>query len=100
MEILLERNHGFVLIIKAENVNVCEDIEERIYGKTEYGKTDFRNVKRDVKTEVIKRFVSVLEDMIHYREADFDSSYLIEQLFDKLPQQVANDLLLKLEQTL
>jgi hypothetical protein len=35
--------------------------------------------------------------MIYYREADFDSSNLIEQLFDKLPQQVANDLLIKLK---
>jgi hypothetical protein len=97
MEISVKRNYGFELNFIAENVNVCEDIEERIYGKTEDGKIDYRNVKRDVKTEVIERFVSVLEDMIYYREADFDSSSLIEQLFDKLPQQVANDLLIKLK---
>jgi hypothetical protein len=97
MEISVKRNYGFELNFIAENVNVCEDIEERIYSKTEDGKTDFNNVKRDVKTEVIKQFVSVLEDMIYYREADFDSSDLIEQLFDKLPQQVANDLLIKLK---
>ena len=42
MEISLKRNFGFELIFKAENVNVCEDIEERIYGKTEDGKTDYK----------------------------------------------------------
>ena len=34
--------------------------------------------------------------MIYYREADFDSSSLIERLFEKLPTEVANNLLVKL----
>ena len=97
MEITLKRNYGFELIFKAENVNVCEDIEERIYGKTEDGKPDYKNVKRDVKTDVIEQFVSVLYDMIYYREADFDSSTLIELLFEKLPQDVSNKLIIKLK---
>ncbi len=97
MEISLKRNYGFELIFKAENVNVCEDIEERIYGKTEDGKTDCKNVKRDVKTDVIEQFVSVLDDMIYYREAEFDSSDLIERLFEKLPQDVCDKLLVKLK---
>ena len=97
MEISLKRNYGFELIFKAENVNVCEDIEERIYGKTEDGKLDYKNVKRDVKTEVIEQFVSVLYDMIYYREADFDSSSLIEMLFEKLPQDVCDKLIVKLK---
>lgn len=97
MEISLKRNYGFELIFKAENVNVCEDIEERIYGKTEDGKTDYKNVKRDVKTDVIEQFVSVLDDMIYYREADFDSSGLIERLFEKLPQNVCDKLIVKLK---
>lgn len=97
MEISLKRNYGFELIFKAENVNVCEDIEERIYGKTEDGKTDYKKVKRDVKTDVIERFVSVLDDMIYYREADFDSSGLIERLFEKLPQDVCDKLIVKLK---
>ena len=96
MEISLKRNYGFELIFKAKNVNVCEDIEERIYSKTEDGKTDYKNVKRDVKTDVIEQFVSVLDDMIYYREAEFDSSNLIERLFEKLPQEVCDKLLIKL----
>ena len=97
MEISLRKNHGFELTFKAENINVCEDIEERIYGKTEDGKTDYKNVKRDVKTEVIEQFVSVLEDMIYYREAEFNSSDLIERLFEKLPQDVCDKLVAKLK---
>jgi hypothetical protein len=97
MEISLKRNYGFELIFKAENVNVCEDIVDRIYGKTEDGKTDYKNVKRDVKTDVIEQFVSVLDDMIYYREADFDSSSLIERLFEKLPQDVCDKLIVKLK---
>jgi hypothetical protein len=97
MEISIKRNYGIELNFKAENVNVCEDIEERIYPKTEDGKTDFKNVKCDVKTEVIEQFVSVLDDMIYYREADFDSSSLIERLFEKLPQEDCDKLLVKLK---
>lgn len=97
MEISLKRNYGFELIFKAENVNVCEDIEERIYGKTEDGKTDYKNIKRDVKTDAIEQFVSVLDDMIYYRDADFDSSGLIERLFEKLPQDVCDKLIVKLK---
>jgi hypothetical protein len=97
MEISLKRNYGFELIFKAENVCVTEDIEDRIYPKTDDGKTDFRNVKRDVKTDVIEQFVSVLDDMISYREAKFDSSDLIERLFEKLPNDKIDILLAKLK---
>lgn len=97
MEISLKRNYGFELIFKAENVIFCADIEERIYGKTENGKTDYKSVKRDVKTDIIEQFVSVLDDMIYYREAEFNSSDLIERLFEKLPQEAANNLIVKLK---
>lgn len=98
MEITVKRNYGFELIFEAENENVkvTEDIEERTYGKNEDGTTNYRDVKRDVKTGIIEQFVSALDDMIYYREADFDSSSLIERLFEKLPTEVANNLLVKL----
>jgi hypothetical protein len=97
MEISLKRNHGFELIFKAENVNVCEEIEDRIYGKTEDGKTDFRDITRDIKTDVIEQFVSVLDDMIYYRQSVFDSSGLIERLFEKLPSDKIEVLITKLK---
>ena len=50
-----------------------------------------------IKTDALEQFVNVLEDMIYYREAEFDSSNLIERLFEKLPQESANKLLVKLK---
>jgi len=97
MEIELKRNYGFELIFKTENVNVSEDIEDRVYSKTEDGKIDFKNVKRDIKTDVLEQFTSVLTDMIYYREAKFDSSDLIERLFEKLPNDKIQSLLVKLK---
>ena len=56
----------------------------------ENGKTIINlNPKRDIKTDALEQFVNVLEDMIYYREAEFDSSNLIERLFEKLPSNVA-----------
>ena len=97
MEISLKTKYGFELTFRAENVEVCEDIEQRTYGTTEEGKTDFNNVKRDIKTDVIKQFVSVLDDMIYFRKDYFDSSDLIERLFEKLPQDVCDKLIVKLK---
>lgn len=90
MNITLKRNYGFELIFETENVRVTEDIEIREYPKDENGKTIINlNPKRDIKTDALKQFVNVLEDMIYYREAEFDSSNLIERLFEKLPSDVA-----------
>jgi hypothetical protein len=90
MNIALKRNYGFELIFEAENVRVTEDIESREYPKDENGKTVINlNPKRDIKTDALEQFVNVLEDMIYYREAEFDSSNLIERLFEKLPPDVA-----------
>lgn len=97
MEIELKISYGFELIFKAENINIVEDIEDRIYGKTEEGKTDFKNVTRDIKTDAIEQFVSVLDDMIYYRKENFDSSDLIERLFEKLPNNKVELLLNKLK---
>ncbi len=98
MNITLKRNYGFELIFEAENVKVTEDIESREYPKDENGKTIINiNPKRDIKTDALEQFVNVLEDMIYYREAEFDSSNLIERLFEKLPQESANKLLVKLK---
>lgn len=86
MNIELKRNYGYELLIEADNVKISEDIEERIYPKREDGKIDFKaHPKRDIKTEAIEQIVNLLDDMIYYREANFDSSNLIEHLFDKLP---------------
>lgn len=90
MEITLKRNHGFELIFEAQNVRITEDIESREYPKDESGKTMVNlHPKRDINTDALQQFVDILEDMIYYRKAEFDSSNLIERLFNKLPSDVA-----------
>lgn len=93
MEISLKRNHGYYLVFKAENVNVEEDIEQRIYSKTEDGKTDFKTPpKRDIQDAALIQITSLLDDMMYYREREFDSEDLIRRLFDKLPEEVRQEL--------
>ena len=97
MEISVKRNYGYYLVFKAENVNVEEDIEQRIYSKTEDGKTDFsKPPKRDINTDIIDQFVRVVDDLIDYRIEKYDSSSLIERLFEKLPDDSIQKLLTKL----
>lgn len=97
MEISLKRNYGYTLCFKAENVNVEEDIEQRIYQKLEDGKSDFKSPpERDINDEAIEQLSGVLADVIYYRKRDFDSSNLIEGLFEKLPDEQASILLKKL----
>lgn len=93
MNITLIKNHGYELIFEAENVKIVEDIESRIYPKNNSGKTIVTlNPKRDIKTDVIDQFVRLLDDMIYYREEEYDSSELIKRLFEKLPSNVAMEL--------
>lgn len=97
MEISLKNSYGHILIIKADNVNIEEDIEERIYHKNKDGKIDLsKGVERDIQTSAIEQFERVLDDLIHYRKKEYDSSNLIENLFEKLPNKVAVELVKKL----
>lgn len=98
MKITLKRNYGFELIIEADNVRITEDIESREYSKDENGKSIYSTrPKRDINTDALEQFVNVLDDMIYYREAEFDSSRLIERLFEKLPSDVPVKLLEKIK---
>jgi len=97
MEISVKRNYGYYLVFKAENVNVEEDIEQRIYSKTEDGKTDFsKPPTRDINTGILDQFIRVVDDLIDYRVEKYDSSCLIERLFEKLPDDSIQKLLSKL----
>lgn len=98
MEIKLKSSfYGADLQVTADNVNISEDIQQNIYAKTEDGKTDFsRRLGTDIKTEYVDQIVNVLSDMIYYRKADYDSSSLIEGLFNKLPSSKAMELSAKL----
>ena len=94
MEISVKRNYGFYLVFKAENVHVEEDIEQRIYSKTEDGKIDFSKLPiRDIDTDILDQFIRVVDDLIDYRVEKYDSSSLIERLFEKLPDDTIRKLL-------
>ena len=95
MEISLKRNHGFYLVVKADNVNIEEDIEKRVYSKDENGKT-ILPPKSDIDSSFISMFADTLSDIIYYRKEEFDSSSLIEQLFEKLPIVEREKMLFKL----
>lgn len=100
MNITLKRNYGYELIFEADNIKVVEDIEERTYPKDESGKSIINlNPKRDIQTSAIEQFANVLQDMIYYRESDFDSSDLIKSLFDKLPSSKVQSLITELYNT-
>ena len=100
MEISVKKNYGYTLIFQAENVSVEEDIEDRIYPKTDDGKTDFsKPPQRDIKTDILDQITSVLIDMIYYREREYESGSLIGGLFEKLPDDSAKQLLAKLNKT-
>lgn len=90
MKISVNRNRCGVpeLVITADNVHIREDIEERKIGLGENGRPDFRKVTSDIKTEAIEMFSSVLEDMLYYRESEFDGRGLIKGLIEKLPKDV------------
>ena len=97
MEISVKRNYGYYLVFKAENINVEEDIEQRIYSQKEDGKIDHSKPPlRDISTDVIDSIIGVCSDLIEYRLAEYDSSELVFQLFTKLPKNAAKTLLLKL----
>ena len=90
MEINLNTsNYGYDLVITADNVKIVEDVETRTYLKNESGKS---YVEKDVSEESLQQISQVLGDMVYCRKADFDSSDLIKQLFEKLPQETAEKL--------
>ena len=76
--------YGYDLIIEADNVKICEDVESREYQKDENGKV-VGNPKRDVCTSAMDMVSKTMEDMVYYRFEEFDSTSLIENLFEKLP---------------
>ena len=90
------KSFGYELVVTADNVNICEDVESRTYEKDDNGKLDYSKCKRDVSTDAIDQIASVLSDMVYYRKDDYDSSALIEQLFDRLPHSEAERMAAKL----
>ena len=97
MEISLNARSGFELIIKAENVKIVEDIEELTYKYSDDGKLlSVFPIERDIKEQPIMDIINVLDEIMYRRVKEIDSSILIENLFTKLPINIASDLAQKL----
>ena len=86
MEISILRRYGTSLVIKADNVVIEEDIEERNYEKDENGKINFKSLETDIDKDFLDMVNRCLDDMIEYRKAAYDSSDLIKRLLEKLPK--------------
>jgi len=94
LEISLKSNYGYSLEIKAENVHIVEDVEDRIYHKKEDGKTDFQKAPiKDINTDILNQFIRVLDDLFYYRKKEYDSCDLIKTLFKKLPEDKKQELI-------
>ena len=90
MEITLNTHYGYTIEINAENVHLSEDIEKRIYSKTEDGKIDkTKRPERDIDDGAMDQIMNLLCDMAYWRKAEYDSTLLIEYLFEKLPEDKA-----------
>lgn len=98
MNITFEQKiYGAILRVTADNVDIQEDISKTIYGKKEDGSVDFsKRLGKELDVKVLNSLVSVLEDMIGYSDSEYDSSRLIEYLFEKLPQDKLSELMIKL----
>jgi hypothetical protein len=89
MEIQIKgsNSYGTEIHYKADNVHVTEDVYETIYGTSEDGKIDYgKRLGRDITKDVLDKFCGVTEDLMYYREAEYNSSTLIQQLLNKLPE--------------
>ena len=95
MEIEVQnRSFGQCIVYTDTNIKVEEDISAAIYALKEDGKKDFtKRLGEDIKDEYVAKFVRALDDIIHYREAKFDSSDLVKNLFEKLPEEKQQELL-------
>nr|DAI89674.1 MAG TPA: hypothetical protein [Caudoviricetes sp.] len=79
---------GKDIVYTAENVKIEENVLERIYEKDENGKTNFSKLKvEDITDEALEQFTQLTEELLYYRKRDFDTSELICQAFNKLPQE-------------
>jgi hypothetical protein len=99
MQISLETRYCYLLVVSDDDgTQITENIQSTEYPRDENGKviTSVRP-KLDIKTGALEEVSNVLYDMIRYREAEFDSSDLIQQLFEKLPKQMAHVLCKELE---
>jgi len=89
MQIELKNSHfSHDLVIIDDNVKIVETVSESIYEIGEDGKKNFRKrLGEDIASKYLHDIFQVAEDMIYYRKKEYDSSSLIEQLIQKMPEE-------------
>jgi len=94
MKIELTRSHRFnTIVVENTNVKIEYSATDSIKKDNNLGQPYF---EQDISDESLNLFSGVLEDLIFYREREFDSSTLITNLFSKLPQEKTQSLLKEL----
>lgn len=100
MEIKVESSYTQTTIVFiADNVKVHECISEGIYAKKEDNKLDYsRRLGKDITDEYMRMFITLMDDIVYYREKEYDSSDLIVNLFSKLPESCQKRLIIELSE--
>jgi hypothetical protein len=98
MNISVKKFYGSCYLkIIAENVNIEEDLSEGIFEKDENGKLNFsKRIMTDITDGSMSEIISAVEDMVYYREREYNSENLINLLFDKLPNDIREKVLKQL----
>lgn len=98
MNISVKKFYGSCYLkIIAENVNIEEDLSEGIFEKDENGKLNFsKRIMTDITNDSMSEIISAVEDVVYYREREYNSENLINLLFDKLPDDIREKVLKQL----
>jgi len=99
MEIRIKSTYGSTyVLVDAENVKIEDCISESEYALKEDGKKDFsKRLGDDITDSDMQIFCSLLDDIVYYRRKPFDTSSLIQSLFDKLPEEKKSGVLKYIE---
>lgn len=91
--------YGVDLVYTADNVKIEDSATEILYGKKDDGKTDFKKrLGNDITNEAMDQFKCIMEDLTYYRDREYDSTSLIEVLFEKMPEDERTKLLSRLNE--
>ena len=99
MEIKLNTNYyGAYIVIDAENVHIEDYVAKTLYPLKEDGTKDLTVYpEKCIKTDSMDDISRLMSDMVSNRIRPYDSTNLIIDLFDKLPNEMREELIEKLK---
>jgi hypothetical protein len=78
------------IIVTDDNVRIEEVVSESVIIETNDFKTS------DITTESLDKFSELLDEMLYYREREYFNESLTKELFNKMPQEKAIELIKEL----